>query len=314
MPHNVQSASRDRALSLAGAAAARWLRHRSWNVDTSRHTKARLYADEIALGGSRIRRSWHTAAQLAHVPSVAAGHLLMLQHEGEATITTADRTDTLVPGSILVVERSTPFALHAGTSVARMEITLRAGRGGLSTPLPGAVWVSAPGHPTRSILLSAVNAALNSDLRPHTPAFTSTMSAISELAVAVIAEAFPEPSFHATRREAALFASALALIRDGAGDPGMTVARIADELNTSVRHLQRVFAAHGSTPAASLRTERRRRAEAVADHGARREHLDAIANSVGYTSHRAMRRALRAPSLDDDGSASTAARMRLHTC
>lgn len=314
MPHTVQSATRDRALSLTGAAAARWLHQRNWKVDTSLREEGRLYADEITLGASQVRRSWHSAAQFAHVPDDAAGHLLLLHHEGEATITAADRTDTLVPGSIVVAERSSSFALQASSSVAWMEVTLRPGRSGRSAPPPGSVWVSAPGHPTRSILASAVNAALNSDLRPHTPAFRSTMSAISELAAAVIAEAFPEPATHTTRRETALFTAALALIRDGAGDPGMTVARIADELNTSVRHLQRVFAVHGSTPAASLREERRTRAAAVASHGARREHLDAIANSVGYTSHRAMRRALRTRSSGNDEGVPSAPTTSPHAC
>lgn len=315
MPHNVQSASRDRALSLTGAAAADWLHRRNWNVDASQHEEARLYADEIALGASRVRRSWHTSAQFAHVPAVAAGYLLMLQHEGQATVTSAGQTNTLVPGSILVVDRGTAFDLQTSSAVARMEITLRAGRGGFPKPRPDAVWVSGPGHPTRSILASVVNAALNSDLRPHTPAFASTMSAISELAGAVVSEAFPEPPIHTTRREAALFTAALALIRETAGDPETTVVLIAEELNTSVRHLQRVFAAHGSTPAASLRAERRRRAQAIANHGARREHLDAIANSVGYTSHRALRTALRTRSSSDDGgAAASAGLLSPHVC
>lgn len=294
MPHTVRPASHDRALSLSGANAVRWLRQHSWVTNVPASDETRLYADELTLGPSRVLRSWHTATELVHSPEVTPGYLLLLQHEGEAIVTAADRTHALVPGSILVVERSTPFVLRSNTSVARMEVTIRAGRGGYDTPEPGEVWVSSPSQPTRNILASAVNAALNSDIRLHTPAFLRTMSAISELAVAVVTEAFPQPSIHTTRREAALFTAALALIRDGAADSELTVARLAEELNTSVRHLQRVFAAHGTTPATSLRAERRRLAQSIAHQGARRDHLDAIAKSVGFTSHRAMRAALRA--------------------
>ncbi len=302
----IHSGSRDRAVSATGAAAAGWLRQRDWDIDTSQHSHARIYTDEIALGPSRACRIWHAPGRLTHSPVNSAGYLLLMQHEGVSTITTASRTYELAPGAILVAERSTPFTLHADVSVARMEVTLRAGRRGASFPSPGDVLMSGPGHPTRSVLASVMNAALNSEVRPHAPAFTSTMSAISELAVAVIAEAFPEPSIHTTRREVALFTAAVALIRECAGDPGMTVARVAEELNTSVRHLQRVFAAHDATPAAILRTERRRRAEAARHLGARRDHLDAVAKTVGYTSHRAMRAALRKPTAGDDQSPATA--------
>lgn len=86
---------------------------------------------------------------------------------------------------------------------------------------------------------------------------------------------------------------ALAVISEESGDPRLEPARVAEQVGSSLRHLQAIFAEAGTSLAAELRRERARVARAILqDERFDELSIEQVAVRAGFGSSVSMRRAL----------------------
>lgn len=285
-----------KGVSLRGVEAVQWLAARGSQVLDQREVA--LVTDEVAGGGFRLARIWHTAASIEL--TVDAGRvLIVLPVEGGVTLDSARAglSTPLSPGDALVLAHGSVTSSTAAASVARFEVVLDAAMiPGPQRELIGAHLVLSAVTPAlRSTLIAASNAALNSDFDPRSQGFPALRLAFAHLAVAVVTSHLGDDSREKySHREVLLYRSATEIISQRAHDPLFTIAALAHELRISERYLHRVFSAAGTSPAAEIRAARTAIARSYsAGEAGRVLPATEVARLAGFRNITALRRALR---------------------
>ncbi|MBF4549406.1 helix-turn-helix domain-containing protein [Pseudoclavibacter sp. VKM Ac-2888] len=280
-----------RSIQAKGAEAMELTRQWGWDALPEARQEFTLLGDIIKSGELAVARYWHTQSAFTYrMPEgfePERSQIFLACLEGEMTVTIAGHEEQLKPGRVLIVNPEDLVGKRCDEAVATLLIFFpRLAR-------TSANLVSDAASPSRylPILISTVNAMLNSKIHPSAPTFVRIERALRELIVAISSETdllevtSPEP---ACRR---LHSDAIRVIEETARDATTTIATIAQTLGVSRSQLNRAFAEAGDTPSANLRRARVRLALQCLAQGESR--ADAAARS-GFGSTRRLRRALLA--------------------
>nr|WP_237488940.1 helix-turn-helix domain-containing protein [Microbacterium sp. TL13] len=107
------------------------------------------------------------------------------------------------------------------------------------------------------------------------------------------------------------YSAALSIIAARVGDPDLTPAAVAAELNTSLRSLQRQFAAHDTTMDRSIRAARVAHATSLLEDPVYRSlTIERVAHACGLANGSSLARAFAAEGLPSPAAVRAAARRR----
>lgn len=285
-----------RRFQLEGGEAERWWRDRGWEavVPSEPSVDTALVCDEVRGGHLTVRRVWHTPLDLRRAVPLTAeprtsipGLTVVLVVDGEMTVRVRGDERLLVPTTILMWEGDQLESMRALGAIARIEVTIARPSGvAVSTPT---VITTNTAAVAPAALSSLANVILNAEGSPRTVVaepLRRMLAATIELLVAENAT----PSFGA-RPPQRLFEDARTYIETWGHSPTVTASSVAEGMHVSRQYLTRVFGAHGTSIGAELRRHRVSLAERLLAEALMSPHEAATA--AGFSSLRAMRRALR---------------------
>ncbi|MDQ1135609.1 AraC-like DNA-binding protein [Microbacterium sp. SORGH_AS 1204] len=309
-PNNFSTMTR--GLTLRGDLASRWFGLRGWETQPlDENLGMRIHVDEFRTPSLTVRRIWHTPAALepvardADIPVIvlqAAGELLIVseqetrQSSAEAAKKAGSTAARLASGGSAIF-RPAGVRLSADRPTARIEVHARL-HGPSQWALDGAVHSTNVAVGGWHFLSSAVNTLLSNDINVEVSSFPLLQSALEFLASAVMSELRPEttPGNVATAATR-LRSRADRVMFDRAHDPEFTVGALPEMLGVSHSYLARAYNAAGTTAHRRLGELRARHAVELFRVGA--DDPKTIAARSGFSSERAMMRALRAAPLVD---------------
>jgi AraC family transcriptional regulator, positive regulator of tynA and feaB len=158
-------------------------------------------------------------------------HIVMLQISGSTRLRQGERSRTMCPGALDVVQADRPYALDFPREFSQYVIKLPRGVQPLGTAI----------SPTAArFVRSLARDLLDPDIEPDRICDEVSARALQELLCGRSAEpaAHPVPG---------LYVMAVAMIRERMFEPLLSRNRVADELGVSVRTLARAFAMHGTS-------------------------------------------------------------------
>ncbi|MEX0151711.1 helix-turn-helix domain-containing protein [Microbacterium sp. LMI1-1-1.1] len=250
-----------------------------------------IVSDEMVTEAFIVRRLWHTPLDLERSPALALPRqdrvAVMLLVDGGVTVFADDEPLPLAVNDALLYTAGGLRSIHGDTPTARIELSLARPPSVLSgSPrfVPGTESAVAP-----AALSSLANVILNAEGSPRavvTEPLRKMLAATVELLVAENAT----PSFGA-RPPQRLFEDARTYIETWGHSPTVTASSVAEGMHVSRQYLTRVFGAHGTSIGAELRRHRASLAERLLAEALMSPHEAATA--AGFSSLRAMRRALR---------------------
>lgn len=239
----------------------------------------RVVVDHVWDERVRLRRAWSTECVEQNSLSAPGSSELRVVSvlNGRATATALGRTHLLPAGSMIVFSGGLEYQLTFPTPTARLEVSvdlrqdvdqfhvLRGLDAGLAAPL-----------------VTVAASLIEQRMSPGDPRWRYGSSALLTLARGMT------QARHSADNP---FLQALDLIQEEAGDPTLTVARVAAYLRVSPRTLHRYFSMQGTSVSAELTRMRVERARQALHSGgvAPRD----AARASGFLSVRAMRDALR---------------------
>ncbi|SMH48688.1 hypothetical protein SAMN06295885_3100 [Rathayibacter oskolensis] len=243
-----------RNIAREGSSAHEWFRDVGFDVERG---QVRVVADAMTAPRFRIARVWHSAGRMVSRGELVQP-LLLLQLEGESSLEIDTTPHLLRVGWIAYVPAGARLAVTSDSSVARMEIEASpvALPPGVLDALERRPVLDASRAPLGSVLIAAVNSALNVGVEPHDVGFPAMRMALGNLVAGALAAVVGRPAQERTPRQRDIYDSALDVIAREAADPSFSVARLADEMNVSQPYLRTVFAAHQTTARAQLRAHR----------------------------------------------------------
>ncbi|MGA1836137.1 helix-turn-helix domain-containing protein [Herbiconiux sp. 11R-BC] len=249
--------------------------------------------DETSVARSRLSAG-RQVRSAAHVDALDVGTTFVFLHRGRATARQGGHELALSPGSVAILNGFEPYEIEGGDDYDAAAVTLaRNALARFGVPDFERDTRELP----RSVLTSAAAAfllALTDDLpRPGSAEGMTTQRALQTMLVGMLVSAYAstdEVEGHAER-----LARAVAFIESNAADPDLDAADVATALGISVRHLQRVLGAAGTSVSDEIRACRLRTAAAyLGDPGWRSSTLDEIAAACGFGSASRLRRAFQA--------------------
>jgi AraC-like DNA-binding protein len=240
------------------ADAVAWFAEHGYQV-TARDLQ--LFADEITAPEFRIARTWHTSGHLESLRPRGTA-LLLIQIEGTTRIrfTRTNGADVaLVAGDLAYLPAGDTLTLSSDAPTARIEVETT----GIALPplvasslSEGAVFHGPPPS-ARAVLVEVVNTVLNSTMHPNDHGFPAFRLALRHHVASLLLDATPTAADPArSDREAVLYQLARDAISRRAFDPAFSVTALALELRISAPYLRRIFASHGSTARAEIRSAR----------------------------------------------------------
>jgi AraC-like DNA-binding protein len=159
-------------------------------------------------------------------------HIVMLQISGTARVQQGERSRTMSPGEVDVVQADRPYVLDFPRMFSQYVIKLPRG----TQPVGSAI------SPTAArFVRSLARDLLDPDIEPDASCDEVTARAVQEL----LRGRAQEPAL--SRHTPDLCSMAVAMIREKMFEPLLDRARVARELGVSVRTLARAFAMHGTT-------------------------------------------------------------------
>ena len=284
----MNASSSERRIALTGPPARDWLRRRGWSFpdETGPH---QLYADEIRRRDFVIRRQWTSTISgrwTVLEPDVTQVTLVI---EGDARVAIGAKESRLHGGFAIWRDRGADVSLESPTPLALMQIeTASIPRDFVSADrAAGAVFEA---HPAlREMLAGQISDTLNSEIEPSMNEFAYLQGSIEYATMALLL------GVDDTSRGRHLHQRAVDIMITRAGDPGLTLDEITDELRISKSQLQRVFRRAGTTPLAFLERRRILLARALLKEGRTpvSDEIDSIARRSGFSSTRRMKDAFR---------------------
>lgn len=284
-----------REVSLAGSAAVTWLRKHGWRADpSSRHFQ--VFGDLLRADPFAIGRIWHTAGSLQLFnnedwhPDV---FIAILGIEGSQTLETAQGPVELGPGQLYVQPLSRQLTIRSSAPSARLVLVSEWSRMRIPrlprNKLEGA-FDAESGYV--AVFVDAANTALSMIPATDSPAFALARRGIEHLFTGALLGDTAAREQRAP--EGLLMHRALALIAADYADTALSVAVLANRLNTSTSSLSRAFAVAGTTPLSAIRAARVTAARALLQQqdDPRTPQLQLIAAATGFGSVRALQRAL----------------------
>jgi AraC family transcriptional regulator, positive regulator of tynA and feaB len=158
-------------------------------------------------------------------------HIVMLQISGSTRLRQGERSRTMCPGALDVVQADRPYALDFPREFSQYVIKLPRGVQPLGTAI----------SPTAArFVRSLARDLLDPDIEPDRICDEVSARALQELLCGRSAEPAPHPV-------PGLYVMAVAMIRERMFEPLLSRNRVADELGVSVRTLARAFAMHGTS-------------------------------------------------------------------
>ncbi|BBY61922.1 AraC family transcriptional regulator [Mycolicibacterium helvum] len=178
-------------------------------------------------------------------------YLVGLIVDGQAEITQNGRTAQLGPGSFVILDSAQPFRYSCPTDFR--QIVLTAPRALLTARLPDRSLRSATartvsGTSGAGVLVTSVFsgiADIDSDISPAST--EALVSSALDILVTAMTEAQLPLSAPATARDQDLAVAKHAIVRH-LHQPDFSIGDVAAELGMSVRYVQKLFAAEGSSP------------------------------------------------------------------
>lgn len=285
-----------RGVARSGADAERWFASHGL---TASARGLQLFTDEIVTGGFRVARLWHSASDLRTLDA-RREFLVIVQLEGTVHMRFRDTgaaVHEVAPGDVVIVPVGSRYWMNSAGPVARIEIET------VASALPKTVIetfdrevvLPNPSPGTRGILSAAIHTALNSDIEPTDPSFSSFAQAIGHLIAGVVAEDIRARTSGRVLRTEHLYREALKLIALRASDNSFAVASLVKELQLSERYLRRVFADNGTTAQKEIRAARlllARQYLSDAELQGRRMTLTEVARLSGFRHAQTLRTAL----------------------
>lgn len=214
-------------------------------------------------------------------------YLFVSVRSGTSGVAQSGRETVIGPGDLMILDSSRPFhALYDGVhDVFLVDKSL--------VPAPPAqvhslVARRLPGDTGSGAVLARCLDEVSRDDGPgRPPEFHRLLDiAVDLLAVLIAQELDVPPRLPAESRDRSLLARADAFVRDNLGDPELTPRTLAAAHHVSLRRLQQVLAAEGTTPAALIRTRRLERCRrALADPRQHDRPVHAVAARWGFPDH-----------------------------
>lgn len=283
-----------RDLRLAGERAVAWFAENGWQARAISSVVPHVIVDEIVGDAVTVRRLWHTPLALEAMTTSDAtpATTVVLQVDRHLRVRLPGTDSrTLGPFGAAVVPRSAGPQLIADDHTARVEVTLTS-RPHLAHATEGEVWARDETSASWTIVVSLVNAVLNSTVVPASPGYDHLQDAIESATRALITQFTAERLLPRPPRPHELAIRAEEIIRRHAADPAFTVDGLARMMNVSRRHLARVLTALGAPASARIRAERVRLARQLLTGPAVGAHGRQVAQLSGFPSVRTLREAI----------------------
>ncbi|WP_181064253.1 AraC family transcriptional regulator [Pseudoclavibacter sp. AY1F1] len=282
-----------------GTAALNWMKTQGWHTTYADPTQEiRVVSERLCTGTFAMGRIWHTPMTVEVQPRpVDDGHaLITLPLTGSRRITLNDREHKLEAPDILVHPGQTTFELHTDSPGAHafFEVPKILLQPWLSQAWDVRPIVGAPGY--RDTIVSASMAALNSTFTADSAASASWAAGMQHLGLAMVQSSL---DMSPAQYQPDLVGKARSLIRAKAHDPNYSIAKLAADLNISTTHLHRIMKSGGRSAGQLLRSQRISLARGLlreADPSA--AEYQRVAEVVGFTSARVLRRSLAREDLD----------------
>jgi AraC-like DNA-binding protein len=199
--------------------------------------------------GSRVRDSrcnaYRSERTYRDIRFVGADYYYaVFQVAGRSVMTQNDEVAQLAVGDMALLDAARPAACFADASQwLRLQLPRQSVISNLGTELRGGLYASGRTPATR-VLFDLVREAVQARESAPSPAVPYLQLAVYDLLGALFASSTPASvSRHADR----LFARVCAVIKDGFADPDFNPRTVAAEAGISLRYLQKVFTARGST-------------------------------------------------------------------
>ncbi|QOC26741.1 AraC family transcriptional regulator [Microbacterium hominis] len=227
----------------------------------------------------------------AHVQALRIGTTVYLPIGGRLLFRQGDTRVSAVPGSAVAVTGDLPFEMTVEETAQVIIVVLRRGvlygQGLPATPTGIRALRATSFLAAVCTFLRALTAELPS---PLTQVGVSAQQAVLHLIAGVLADDLDDGA--RPRRQDAQLAHALSFITANAADSELNTLDVATAAGLSVRHLQRILAAAGTSVAAELRRARLERACATLTDPARRLlSVEDVARVSGFGNLERMRRA-----------------------
>lgn len=237
-------------------------------------------------GGIRLARAEAPAAIVRRVVPKGCGSqdrriLVHLQMQGEVTLSQFGRLARLSPGDLCLADSAFPyeFDLEERGQLLCLSIPERHAAGRLVDP-QALCGRQICGDQPLSRLVGACLMTLWTEVSSQLDTIVPERAA---WAVLDLLSALEAPANAGASEAEQLYRSALDLIEQHKTDTDFTVSRLAQALGTSMRRLQRAFAARDDTPRRRLNEERLRAAAArLADGRYARTSITRIAFDAGF--------------------------------
>jgi AraC family transcriptional activator of tynA and feaB len=221
-----------------------------------------LAAMDLGRNACRIERT-HRDVRRAGADDYSA----LFQVAGRSRMTQNDQAVELAGGDVVLVDTSRPSTLSHNRSGQWLSLHLR--RQSLISHLgfePKGDFCRGGGTLATRVLSQLVRDAIEDEASPSAQASTYMQLAVYDLIGAIFAPSDPIPgSLHTDK----LFARICGIIKDRFADPDLGASEIAAEAGISLRYLQQLFTARGSTCTHFIHSLR-------LDHAARLMHRRAL--------------------------------------
>jgi AraC-like DNA-binding protein len=168
----------------------------------------------------------------------------VFQVAGRSVMTQNDEVAQLAVGDIALLDATRPAACFADESQwLRLQLPRQSVVSNLGTELRGGLYASA-GTPAARLLFDLVREVDKTEGSGSSPADAYLQLAVYDLLGALFV---PSTSASVSRHADRLFARVHGVIRDGFADPDLSPRRVATAAGISLRYLQKLFTARGST-------------------------------------------------------------------
>ena len=255
-------------------------------------TSFQLSGDRLEGDAFSVARVWHSTARL-HRPSASDSDsvLVLIGVEGSATLSAGDRTWHLEPHQIVIVDTRAPLLLDFHGASARLEVsTARSRLGAVQLLMRDGIEIVTVDENYWRMLVSLIVTVLSADVSSQDAGFISLKTAIESTLTAAVMQSSLNARVHASARDT-LLGRAQQIIDERFNDSQFSTGELALSLAISSAQLHRVFASASVTPYQMIQQRRVKHAFDLL-RGQQSSEF-AVAAHSGFSSPRAMRRALR---------------------
>ncbi|PJJ63587.1 helix-turn-helix domain-containing protein [Compostimonas suwonensis] len=280
--------------SVSGREAIEFL---SWHSRITTDSPESFHAmlNAVVFDDMTITRLRHTPATVERtrqlVDSLVVGSTLIFVKTGLLWVSQGDSSFELTAGSVGILSGYEPYTFVNPEPVDATLVVLRRGAFAMNG-LPG---FEQEARLLRSTSLSRSTSLLLEGLsadfpRPGSVEGTATQRAVQHLLIGILLGSHEENS-RVDKRNAATIAQAMVFMAANSGKADLTTADIANASGVSIRHLQRILAATGTSIAQVLRDNRLRAAcGLLVDEAWKTSTLEHIALASGFGGAGRMRR------------------------